>query len=535
MITKSSRLGRLLSVVDEHGEAFNPVHCSAVWTRLGNIVKENPAQKRWLWQNMDALNAPREHTLRLLSSSGPRQLAHFAWGAAHCEVDTGPPWSLFWSQIASAAIEGVRDLDSRALKDLAWAFAKSGYQNHRLFDAIARETSDRLSVLRPEEVAILAWSFASSGHHDSLLMDGLAYAAEANVTRMASSELATTVWAFGKSGLSGGQAADSFFAALSEELPRRLAHLRPHALATIAHGLGSCGRATPAQLEQIAVAVLQRPNGLDAFDAHSLVTLAAPYALFASDHLEECSHQILRTAVDLAAQRASELEPSSLVTMARVVANALVNGSMDPDVRTSELYVALASCALPRLHTFKERDLSMIVWAFCRARQHPHTSTEIAQLFEGVANESGGRLFEFTSGGLNALAWSFSHAFARDGGHSEAAAALAQELGADAHISIGSDDVGPAAILGDEAADARITLDPKLQLPESGELLFALLGEELAGRRGELSENETLSCELAFRRLGRPSPFDGLVAARGENYRASQQDLGGSHAHELLY
>ena len=80
-------------------------------------------------------------------------------------------------------------------------------------------------MLRPEEVAILAWSFASSGHHDSLLMDGLAYAAEANVTRMASSELATTVWAFGKSGLSGGQAADSFFAALSEELPRR--HRRP--------------------------------------------------------------------------------------------------------------------------------------------------------------------------------------------------------------------------------------------------------------------------------------------------------------------
>ena len=68
----------LMNVVNVHGDAFNAVHCSALWSRLGGLAKTDPEQRRWLRQNEAALSVAREHTLRLLPTFGPRQLANSA-------------------------------------------------------------------------------------------------------------------------------------------------------------------------------------------------------------------------------------------------------------------------------------------------------------------------------------------------------------------------------------------------------------------------------------------------------------------------
>ena len=99
---------------------------------------------------------------------------------------------------------------------------------------------------------------------------------------------------------------------------------------------------------------------------------------------------------------------------------------------------------------------------------------------------------------LCSLAWSFSHAFAGvPGAHEEPyAPALEEEA---------NESDSPLPLTGSvESA--------KLPLPMAAEVLFGVLAEELLARRGELSETEQFSCELAFRRLGQLSPFGALGA-----------------------
>ena len=48
--------------------------------------------------------------------------------------------------------------------------------------------------------------------------------------------------------------------------------------------------------------------------------------------------------------------------------------------------------------------------------------------------------------------------------------------------------------------------------------MLDLLAEEVSGRTGELAEAEAYAIEFAYRRLQRPSPFGGFLAAAGEDF-----------------
>ena len=491
----------LLDVVRVHGEAFNAVHCSALWSRFGHLAKTNRDERQWIQQNEADLAIAREHTLRLIPTFGPRQLANSALGVAHCGFETIPTWSLLWSRIASASIVCVRDLNSQELTNLVWACATARVTSPRLFDALANEVLERMDSLTPLAVSMLAWSFATARHDHQDVLSGLAFAASQRVQEMDSADLARTAWALGR--VHVGDEADSFFIALEAELEGRLPHMSTHAIATTAHGLGSSGRASADTLESIALAI-RAHHSLKAFSGNSLVTLVAPYALFANGELSSHSLHLLHTLIDHAPTRVDHLQPHALVTLARVLGEAVFRDRIDPDERLVALFKALATASVPRLAAFGERELSLLPWAFCRAHRLPHAAAEHAQLFEALAIESTDRLHEFTARGLCSLAWSFSHAFA--GGTIDAGA----RSGADA-----------------DAVDSPLppadhTESAKLELPMAAQVLFGVLSEELAGRRGELSEKETYSCELAFRRLGQPSPFGGLVAAAGETFLGNE-------------
>ena len=168
MLTSAPSSSLLIDLVEEHGEAFNAVHCGAFWVRIGQLSRQDAAERGWVHGNPERMTAAREHTQRLLPTFAPRQLANTAHGAASCGLSWAPPWSTFWSRIASAAVarsNGMRSSPTSELKDLAWGFATAGARAPRLLEAISAVALERLDELEPVEMSILAWrcEIASDG------------------------------------------------------------------------------------------------------------------------------------------------------------------------------------------------------------------------------------------------------------------------------------------------------------------------------------------------------------------------------------
>ena len=175
VLMKAPSIEQLLDLSERHGEAFNAVHVGALWVRLGRLAHKSAAGRRWLQQQPPSLMVTLEHTLRLLPAFAPRHIANVAAGAARCGLGTAPPWTLFWSQIASQSVPNLRGFSNFELKELAWGFATAGAAQPRLFDALGAEALERVEGLSATEVAMLAWSFAASGQGHSPLLPELAF------------------------------------------------------------------------------------------------------------------------------------------------------------------------------------------------------------------------------------------------------------------------------------------------------------------------------------------------------------------------
>jgi hypothetical protein len=254
MITSAPSAQALVGVLEQHGAAFNAVHCGALWVRLGALARTSAAQSAWVQDSPAAMAIVREHTERLLPTFAPRQLANTAHGAAACGIKAHPPWSTFWTRIGSAAKASVRDATPGELKDLAWAFATAGAHSPRLLDALGAAALERVHELRPEELVMLAWSFAAQRQDASNLLTSLAAAAEPQLHAMSAREIATLIGALARGGVRVNGPCDGFFQVVLAALPARTADFGadPEALTTTAWALGQAGCASPRVLEWVA-------------------------------------------------------------------------------------------------------------------------------------------------------------------------------------------------------------------------------------------------------------------------------------------
>ena len=254
MITSAPSAKALVGVLEQHGAAFNAVHCGALWVRLGALARTSEAQSAWVQDSPAAMAIVREHTERLLPTFAPRQLANTAHGAAACGIKAHPPWSTFWTRIGSAAKASVRDATPGELKDLAWAFATAGAHSPRLLDALGAAALERVHELRPEELVMLAWSFAAQRQDASNLLTSLAAAAEPQLHAMSAREIATLIGALARGGVRVNGPSDGFFQVVLAALPARTADFGadPEALTTTAWALGQTGCASPRALEWVA-------------------------------------------------------------------------------------------------------------------------------------------------------------------------------------------------------------------------------------------------------------------------------------------
>merc|ERR1712205_229871 len=78
----------------------------------------------------------------------------------------------------------------------AWAFAKVGHTERKLFKELARALERSLGKPRPSELANTAWAFATEGHSHPLLFELLATAINKQMDEFKASDLASAAWAF---------------------------------------------------------------------------------------------------------------------------------------------------------------------------------------------------------------------------------------------------------------------------------------------------------------------------------------------------
>lgn len=475
MIKKAPTAQQLLSAADEHAEAFNAIHITAFWSRLGQLARTRPSDRRWLHSDPALLEPSRQRTLRLLPTFDPRNMANVAHGAAKAGLRTAPHDAFLWSKLASAALFTLGEFANSEIKDLAWAFATAGVQHARLFDALEGEAMPRLDGLDEGEVAMLAWSFAKIGHHAPDLHSALAAEAERRgFGGFKPLELASLAWALAQAEV--GETCSSFFGRLAGHIAENASAFAavPDALSTTAWAYGRSGRASPQTLEALAMAAGQADLG--GMRARSLASLVTPYAL-CPEPLWPRSDALLEAAARQSLDAIGRTDAVSMTMLVRVFTNALEAQRLSPAASAHcRSFLERVAADFPhsrQFHHCTERELSLLAWAYGRS------ALPARPLLEAIAAVSGSRMGEFRGAGLVALAYGLSRAIDVGG------------LGADR---------------------ARAEWPYAFALFEGGPL-----AEELLLRRSELSATERDSVDLSFERVACSSPFG---------------DEGGSRSHD---
>ena len=89
----------------------------------------------------------------------------------------------------------MRDFISRALANLAWAFATIGQKDEQLFAALAGAAVQRVGDFNSQELANTAWSFAMVGHRNRWLFTAVTAATQQHMRDFNLQHLTNTVWA----------------------------------------------------------------------------------------------------------------------------------------------------------------------------------------------------------------------------------------------------------------------------------------------------------------------------------------------------
>jgi len=143
-ITRTNTSEQLLELWVQYQHAFNTLHISAFWNRLGKLVRSSRAEQTWVRSNGALMTPVREQTLQMLPELGTRSLSNTAHGLASARIWSRPPWSTVWEQLAVCATNQSAQYQPQNLANLAWAYATVGHKAPPLFEMIEGEARERV-------------------------------------------------------------------------------------------------------------------------------------------------------------------------------------------------------------------------------------------------------------------------------------------------------------------------------------------------------------------------------------------------------
>ena len=140
IIKNHKRPGEMLRLLDQHGDDFNGIHCSSMWSAL----KRHPgwhsrSEGRRLAKPVATVTA----RCLLQTEMAPRQLASISHGLAKSGCAGGcPPWDDLFDALASASAQRVGEFNPQELANTSWAFARAGHSAPALFDDALASASE---------------------------------------------------------------------------------------------------------------------------------------------------------------------------------------------------------------------------------------------------------------------------------------------------------------------------------------------------------------------------------------------------------
>jgi hypothetical protein len=189
-LTRAKTAPALVAEHARHGNAFDAVHYSTFWHRLGRLAGGG-------LRECD-LVAPREATVSAIGAMRARNLANTAHGLAHASLRNEPPWDVLWRTLHGRLLRMAPRLKPQELANAAWALARAGDTPRPLFDALAEVSEEKLPAFNGQDVGNVAWAFATARQPAPALFDaiGAEVAKAARLEDFSAQEMSNTAWAF---------------------------------------------------------------------------------------------------------------------------------------------------------------------------------------------------------------------------------------------------------------------------------------------------------------------------------------------------
>lgn len=134
-IIKAESLDQLLNIYTTQGQAFNHIN---LCTWVHRVAKKSSDSYQKLPEDLPA------EMREALKSAAEKMIPH------------------------------VRSFDQRAIANAAWAFAKLGIRNDKLFHKLSESASRLVESMDGQAVSNLCWAYATLGIRDLVLFDDLA-------------------------------------------------------------------------------------------------------------------------------------------------------------------------------------------------------------------------------------------------------------------------------------------------------------------------------------------------------------------------
>jgi hypothetical protein len=156
----------LMSLVDQHGQDFNNIHCAAV---LSHAAQRFVFQRQGCQIPRSDIERMVQLALKQLTSMDARGLANTAYALAKLQLYDRD----FMTTLLEAATPRLHNFEPHELANTVWALASLGHADDAFVAALLKVAAPQLHRFKPQSLGCTAWALLKLGHKDGDFMAAL--------------------------------------------------------------------------------------------------------------------------------------------------------------------------------------------------------------------------------------------------------------------------------------------------------------------------------------------------------------------------
>ena len=281
--------------------------------------------------------------------------------------------------IAAAAVGRIDEFDASGLANMAWAFAKLGFGDQKLFEAIATAAVKKINEFKPRNLSNLAWAYATLGISNQNLFEAVAATALKKINEFNAQNLSNTAWAYATLGNGNSK----LFGAIAVVAIKKMSGFNAQNLSNTAWAYAKQGILDQKLFEAIAAETLRKMGD---FNAQNLSNTAWAYA-----RLRILDQKLFEALAAEAVRKMGEFNAQNLSNTAWAYARMRIGDQ--------RLFEAIAAAAVQKIDSFKSQNLANTICAYAKLGMGDQT------LFEAIAAEVVRKIDKFNPQEITKTAW----------------------------------------------------------------------------------------------------------------------------------